>query len=174
MNEILLTYSFSPRYAVATTYLRESNSEFYIPRLNLLMKRWNNDESQGNIYLSAGAGYEKYSSQTYGARLGELILDWESRKYYVYFEQLYLQRDNDTNLLLANKDYSKSKFRAGMAPFLADYTDLNVWFILQAEKQAGQKQIELTQFLRFYMKNTLWEVGAGFNGDWAFNYMIHF
>ena len=61
-----------------------------------------------------------------------------------------------------------------MAPFLADYTDLNVWFILQAEKQAGQKQIELTQFLRFYMKNTLWEVGAGFNGDWAFNYMIHF
>ncbi len=174
MNEILLTYSLSHNFAIATTYLRDSKSEFYIPRVNFLAKRWNNEDSQGNIYLSAGAGQEKFESKIYGVRLAELIMDWESRKYYVYFEHLYLNRNNDNNVLLPEKAYNHSKFRVGTAPFLADYEDLNVWLILQAEKHLNQEQIEMTQFLRFYVKNTLWEVGAGFNGSWAFNYMIHF
>lgn len=174
MNEILLTYSLSHKFAVATTYLRDSKSEFYVPRLNFLVKRWNNEDSQGNIYLSGGAGYEKFSSKNYGVRLGELVMDWESRKYYVYFDHLYLNRDNESNPALVEKEYNHSKFRVGTAPFLADYADLNVWLILQAEKHLNQDQIEMTQFLRFYIKNTLWEVGAGFNGNWAFNYMVHF
>jgi hypothetical protein len=174
MNEILLTYSLSHNFAVATTYLRDSKSEFYIPRLNFLVKRWNNEDSQGNIYLSGGAGYEKFDSKNYGVRLAELVMDWESRKYYVYFDHLYLNRDNESNPALVEKEYNHSKFRVGTAPFLADYADLNVWLILQAEKHLNQDQIEMTQFLRFYIKNTLWEVGAGFNGNWAFNYMVHF
>lgn len=174
MNEILLTYSLSHNFAIAATYLRDSKSEFYIPRVNFLAKRWNNEDSQGNIYLSAGAGQEKFESKIYGVRLAELIMDWESRKYYVYFEHLYLNRNNDNNVSLPEKAYNHLKFRVGTAPFLADYEDLNVWLILQAEKHLNQEQIEMTQFLRFYVKNTLWEVGAGFNGSWAFNYMIHF
>lgn len=174
MNEILLTYSLSPKFAVATTYLRDSKSEFYIPRLNFLVKRWNNEDSQGNIYFSGGAGVEKFNSQTHSAKLGELVMDWESRKYYVYLDHIYIQRENEENSDLAEKDYNHTKFRLGTAPFLADYEDLNVWYILQAEKHRNDKQIEMTQFLRFYMRNVLWEVGAGFNGGWAFNYMIHF
>lgn len=174
MNEILLTYSFTPHFAAAGNYLRDGKSEFYIPRANFLLKRWNNDDSQGNIYLSGGAGYEKFNSKTYGTRLAELVADWESRKYYVYFDHLYLNRDNQDNIQLASRDYNHSKLRAGMAPFLADYTDLNVWLILQGEKHLNEDQIEMTQFLRFYIKNTLWEIGARFDGGWAFNYMIHF
>lgn len=174
MTEILLTYSLSPRFAVAATYLRDSKSEFYIPRANFLIKRWNNEDSQGNFYLSGGAGYEKFASKNYNVRLAELVADWESRKYYIYFDHLYLNRDNNDNALLENREYNHSKLRLGTAPFLADYSDLNVWFILQAEKHLDKSQIEMTQFLRFYMKNTLWEIGAGFDGGWAFNYMIHF
>jgi hypothetical protein len=174
MTEILLTYSISHKFAVATTYLRDSKSEFYIPRLNFLVQRWNNDDSQGNIYFSAGAGYEKFDSENRSVRLAELVMDWESRKYYVYMDHLYLNRDNEKNLLLKGTEYNHTKFRLGTAPFLADYNDLNVWFIIQAEKHLNEKQIEMTQFLRFYIKNTLWEVGARFDGGWAFNYMIHF
>jgi hypothetical protein len=174
MNEILLTYSLNPNFAVATTYLRDTKSEFYVPRLNFLVKRWNNDDSQANIYLSGGAGYENFDSKNYGVRLGELVMDWESRKYYVYFDHIYLNRDNENNTLLTEKEYNHSKFRVGTAPFLADYADLNIWLILQAEKHLNQEQIEMTQLLRFYIKNSLWEVGAGFNGGWAFNYMVHF
>lgn len=174
MNEILLTYSLSHNFAVAATYLRDSKSEFYIPRLNYLLKRWNNEDSQGNIYISGGAGYEKFDSQNHGVRLGELTMDWESREYYISYQHLYLNRDNDKNLSLPEKDYNHSKIRVGTAPFLADYSDLNVWYILQAEKHLNQDRLEMTQFLRFYIKNILWEVGAGFNGDLSFNYMVHF
>lgn len=172
MNEVLLTYSLTPKFAVATSYLRDSQSEFYIPRANFLLKRWNNDDSQGNIYLSAGAGYEKFNSNNYGVRLGEFIADWENRKYYTYFEHLYLNRDNDQNSLIPDKGYNHSKVRAGFAPFLADYNELNVWFILQAEKH-NNEPVQGTQFLRFFMKNVLWEIGAGFDGTMAFNFMIH-
>lgn len=172
MNEVLLTYSLNPKFAVATSYLRDSQSEFYIPRVNFLLKRWNNDDSQGNIYLSAGAGYEKFNSNNYGVRLGELVADWENRKYYTYFEHLYLNRDNDQNSLIPAKGYNHSKLRVGFAPFLADYNELNVWLILQIEKH-NNEQMQSTQFLRFFMKNVLWEIGAGFDGSMAFNFMIH-
>lgn len=174
MNEILLTYSLEHNFAVAATYLRDSKSEFYIPRLNYLAKRWNNEDSQGNLYLSAGAGVEKFDSKSHGVKLAELVADWESRKYYVYFDHLYLDRENDENVLLPNKFYNHSRLRVGTAPFLADYSDLNIWLILQGEKHLDEDQIEMTQFLRFYMKNVLWEVGARFDGGWAFNYMVHF
>lgn len=173
MNEVLLTYSFNPHFALATTYLRDSKSEFLIPRADFLVKRWNNDESQGNIYFSAGAGSEKFNTDTYGVKLGEIVADWESRKYYTYLEHLYLRRDNENNPLIPLKDYNHTKARVGFAPFLADYNDLNVWYIVQAEKHNDEKQIDMTQFLRFYRKNVLWEVGAGFDGSVAFNFMIH-
>ena len=173
MSELLLTYSFSHRFALATTYLRDSKSEFYIPRANYLVKRWNETDSQGNFYLSAGSGIEKYGSKSYGAQLGEVVLDWESRKYYTYIDHIYIRRDNDANPLIPLQDYNHTKLRLGFAPFLADYEDLNVWLIAQVEKHNDEKQIDMTQFLRFYRKNVLWEIGAGFDGSLAFNFMIH-
>ena len=173
MSELTLAYSLSHRFALATTYLRDSKSEFYIPRANLLVKRWNESDSQANFYLSAGAGIEKYGLKSEGARLGQIILDWESRKYYTSIDHLYIQRDNDSNPLIPLSDYNHTKLRLGFAPFLADYEDLNIWFITQFDKHNDEKQIDATQFLRFYQKNVLWEIGAGFNGSLAFNFMIH-
>lgn len=172
-NELLINYSFNSRVAAAVTYLREEKSEFYIPRVNFLAQRWNNNDSQGNIYLSAGAGAEKFESKNYDTGLLELIMDWESRKYYTYFEHQYFARENETNTALAEKDFQKSKLRLGFAPFLADYNDLNVWYIAEFNQTNTDPQINATQFLRFYMKNVLWEVGAGFDGSIAFNFMIH-
>jgi hypothetical protein len=174
MNEVMLTYSVTPQFAIAGFYLIDSQSEFHVPRLNFLLKRWNNEDSQGNIYFSVGRGNEKFSSMNHTADLTELVADWESRKYYVYFNHLYLQRDNKQNPLLPDSQYNHSILRFGTAPFLADYSDLNVWLILQAEKHLNFANIEMTQILRFYIKNTLWEIGARFDGGGTFNYMVHF
>lgn len=172
MNEILMTYSLSHDFAFGATYIREKQSEFYVPRVNFLAKRWNNEDSQGNVYLSAGSGIEKYNSSHYNVRLGEIVADWESRKYYIYLEHLHMLRDNKDNPIWLQRDDNHTKLRLGFAPFLADYSDLNVWFIGQLTKH-NDESTEATQFLRFYMKNTLWEVGADFNGGFAFNFMIH-
>lgn len=172
-NEMLLTYSFNPHFAGAWTYLREQKSEFQIPRVNVLLKRWNNDDSQGNVYFSGGAGFEKFNSKNYNAGLGEVILDWESRKYYSSIEHQYFFRNNEANPTLASKDLQKTKARLGFAPFLADYDDLNVWYMAEFNHGNFEDKIEAMQFLRFYMKNVLWEVGAGFDGSFAFNLMVH-
>jgi hypothetical protein len=172
MNEILVTYSLNYNFAFAHIYISEKNSEFHIPRLNFLAKRWNNEDSQGNFYLSAGSGIEKYNSTHSNVRLTEVILDWESRKYYTYLEHLYMLRDNKDNPLWQERDDNHTKVRLGFAPFLADYNDLNIWLIAQATKH-NSEDTETTQFMRFYIKNVLWEIGADFKGGFAFNFMVH-
>jgi hypothetical protein len=172
-NELLVTYSLTARTAAAFTTLREAKSEFYIPRANFLLQRWNNEDSQGNLYFSAGYGAEKYDSKNYDTTLAELIADWESRKYLVALEEQYFRRRNQNNPLLTSQDYSKTKMRLGFAPFLADYNYLNVWYIAEFNSNSENPQIQTTQFLRFYMKNVLWEIGAGFDGSIAFNFMLH-
>ncbi len=172
MNEVLLTYSLSHQLALGTTYIQEKKSEFYIPRVNYLAKRWNNEGSQGNVYFSLGAGVEKYEGVNSNVSLAEVVADWENRERYIYLEHLYMLRDNRQNLAWTEKDDNHTKFRLGFAPFLADYNDLNIWFIAQFTKH-NTESIETTQFFRFYMKNTLWEIGADFNGGFAFNFMIH-
>lgn len=172
-NELLLTYSLTHKFAVSAIYIRDSKSDFYVPRLNFLVHRWNNDNSQANLYLSGGLGYEKFADEKYGVRFAEFVADWESREKYIYLDHIYMNRDNKSNPDIVG-DYNHTKFRLGVAPFLADYSDLNVWLIVQAEKHLRDPQIELTQFARFYVKNILWEIGARFDGGWAFNYMVHF
>lgn len=172
-NELLVTYSFNFNYAVALLYLRDAKSEFAIPRFNYLVKRWNNLDSQGNIYLSGGVGSEKFNDKTYDVRLVEFIADWEDRQYYTYIEHLNLTRNNELNAILPDRNYNHTKLRLGYAPFLADYNELNVWTILQFDKHNKEKQIKATPYLRFFMKNVLWEFGAGFDGTTKFNFMVH-
>jgi len=172
-NELLLTYSVNHRFALGTTYLRDSSSELYIPRVNFLVARWNEFNSQGNIYLSGGSGWEKFNSKTYSAHLVELIADWESREHYIYLEHQYIKRSNTDNALIPNQDYNHTKLRLGFAPFLAEFDELNIWTIVQFDKHLNSSQIEATPFLRFYIRNVLWEIGAGFNGSVNFNFMLH-
>lgn len=172
MNELLLNYSLNHRVAVGGMYLQADKSELYLARANSLVKRWNNEDSQGNFYVSAGAGAEKYNSDVYGVRMLEVAADWESRKYYTTFEHLYLSRDNRSNPLWSQRDDHRTKVRLGFAPFLADYTDLNIWFITEFSKQ-NDKPIGTTQLLRFYIRNVLWEIGSDFGGGYTFNFMIH-
>ena len=62
MSEWMFAHSFTSHYALAARYFRnetvDGKREFYIPQLNFLLKRWNELESQGNVYLSIGHGGE--------------------------------------------------------------------------------------------------------------------
>lgn len=175
MSDLLLTYSLSHEMALGVNYLKEAKSEFYVPRINFLLQRWNYEDSQANIYLSLGTGYEKFENKNYSVNLGELVLDWETRKYYTYFQQTYLNRQNNQNSLLANLNYSRSKLRLGVAPYLADFKDLSSWVIAQIDTNTlNTNEVEMSQFLRFYYRNVLWEIGSNLDGKIKFNFMIHY
>jgi hypothetical protein len=168
------TYSYRYWLAPSMTYQsikKDKNSldkkEFYIPGVNILLHRFNRPTSQGNIYLSAGYGLEAIEGKTtQGAGKVDLDVDWEDRKYYVASQYSRVIREGSA------QDVQIKKFRAGFAPYLGDFKELNTWFILQF-KQMDNDPIETTPMLRFYYKNVLWEVGSSLNGSWLFNFMLH-
>ncbi|WP_374028773.1 hypothetical protein [Bdellovibrio bacteriovorus] len=170
-NELMLTYSVKNYLAAGLTYYKVEDVEYTVPRLNFLAKRWNNEDSQGNIYLSAGYGSERSFEERNGVTLVSADVDWESRKYYTSFQyNKYFRQDTEA----ANRtDFEMMKARVGVAPYLAEYNELNAWFIVQFEK-SNDKAIETTQFIRLFYKNVLVEFGATIGGGWAFNYMVHF
>ncbi len=174
MSDWMFTHTFAPTYSLSARYLRIETTEgertFYIPHANFLAKRWNELDSQANIYLSAGHGGEKVDHSLKNASFFALETDWESRKYYVSFKQ--------EALLTYNKHTSNlyvTKARAGFAPYLAEFNELNSWFILEVSKQSkSQENFMLTPMVRLFYHNVLTEFGVSQKGDAQFNFMVHF
>jgi hypothetical protein len=174
MTEWELIHSFTPHYALAARYLRIETTSgertFYIPQLNFLLKRWNELDSQANVYLSVGHGGEKVDSSFKDTSALAIEADWESRKYYVSFRQegLMAHRDSSQNIYL-------TKVRAGFAPYLAEFNEMNAWFILQAEKtNKSKEEYTLTPIIRLFYHNVLTEFGVSSKGSPIFNFMVHF
>lgn len=174
MNDWMLTYSFTSKYSLTARYLRldtkEGERTFYIPQFNYLVKRWNELDSQANVYLSAGHGGEKVNTSFKSASSAALEADWESRKYYISFRE-------DATISHQNSDRNiyQTKVRAGFAPYLAEFNEINAWFILQADTSNKMKEdFKLTPVIRLFYHNILTEFGVSSKGDALFNFMVHF
>lgn len=174
MSDWMLTHTFAPYYSLSARYQRiqtiDGERTFYIPHLNFLAKRWNELDSQANIYLSVGHGGEQINHSLKDTSLLALETDWESRKYYASFREeallVYKKRASDLYM---------TKVRAGFAPYLAEFNELNAWFILQAEKiNKGKDSYMLTPIVRLFYHNVLTEFGVSQKGEAQFNFMVHF
>lgn len=167
MQHLGLSYTFHPKTAAAFDYFKFNNlnTEFYFSKINYRLWRQNNEESQANIYLSAGVGQRRENNELTNSNLAQIHLDWENRDYYVSGFQKYISQENLDPLW-------QSRFRAGLAPFRGDYNDVNVWFIAQFDKMNGEHW-ETTPLMRTYFKNILWEIGASLNGNYQLNLMFH-
>lgn len=170
----MLIHSFTSKNSLAVRYTRldtrDGERTFYIPQVNFLLKRWNELDSQANIYLSVGHGGEKVKTSFKDTSNLALEADWESRKYYVSFrEDAFLSHKN------SNKNIYMTKVRAGFAPYLAEFNELNAWFILQADRSnKGADEFKLTPMIRLFYHNVLLEFGASTKGDSQLNFMVHF
>ena len=58
MSDWQIAYSVTPKFALGIDYYRDSmagvTKNYFIPRVNWLVQRWNGKDHQANIYLSAG------------------------------------------------------------------------------------------------------------------------
>lgn len=174
MSDWMFTHSFTSNFSLAARYLRldtkDGERTFYVPQVNYLLKRWNELDSQANIYLSLGHGGEKVNSSFKNTTSAAVEADWESRKYYVSFREdvLISHKNSDRNIY-------QSKARAGFAPYLAEFDEMNTWFILQADmSNKMKKDFKLTPFIRLFYHNVLTEFGVSSKGDAQFNFMVHF
>lgn len=174
MSDWMLTHSFTSNYSLTARYLRmqtvDGERSFYMPQLNFLLKRWNELDSQANIYLSIGHGGEKINSSLKDTSLLALETDWESRKYYISArgDALLSHKSSGQNIY-------QTKGRIGFAPYLAEFNEINTWIILEAYRSnKDEDEFKLTPFVRFFYHNVLTEFGVSSRGDAQFNFMVHF
>jgi len=171
MGQWILNYSVTPWLAPAAQAFRLETSsghrELYFPQVGVLAHRWNNTDSQANIYLDAGYGADKMHDRTTGALNTEAQIDWESRRYYGDVELQAVR-------LTRNEPYNFGRFRVGAAPYLAEFDQLQSWFILQFERNSAMSsETTVTPLIRMFYQNVLVEIGSSLKGEFNFNFMIH-
>lgn len=171
-----LSYSLKPWFSLGADYSYDKMEgtavepkSYGLVRGNFLLKRWNELDSQANIYLYGGVGGVKSGDINAPAWLAGLEADWETRKYYT-----------SAKAQLLDSDKFKSQYmfqgRIGLAPYLTKFENLHSWVILQVQyfPDALEEKLKVSPVMRFYIDNVLWELGVSARGTWSFNTMVHF
>jgi len=172
LSDYWLTYSFLPNAAVAARAMRMQMPQgeylVYFPQLDFLLKRWNNSDSQANIYAYGGFGGAKFQNQNgHAGQLG-IEADAESRRLFILgkWEVMW------SNIV---ETFQHGEFRVGISPYDAEFNEIASWLILQVQYHPTLKPTyAVTPLYRMFYRNVLWEVGVGIKAEWMLNFMFHF
>lgn len=172
MSDSWITYSFRPDMAVAGRFMRmempEGRLNYSGAQLDYLVKRWNGDDHQANIYIYGGAGNVNFANKNDVGYFGGFEADAENRKYFALIKAESMQ----TNIA---EDFNHVEGRLGIAPYEAEYSEVATWFMVQAQWHPTlQKKFVVTPLARIFYKSFLLESGVSLDGDWMMNFMFHF
>jgi hypothetical protein len=164
-------YTFSPRFAAALYAKRERHeTEFTMvgPQLNVLLQRWNLPDGQGNIFAMTGTGVAVEGSHNRYAAWTSVLADYETRRIFSSYEvRLMYVRGEATS--------TWQRARLGVAPYLANYDDLNTWFMVQVDHHPEKRRaITATPLVRLFYKTLLLEGGVSTHGDVMLNLVKQF
>lgn len=137
---------------------------------NRLLKRWNGEGSQANLYAKVGAG----QADPFGAGKAELsgfagfAADWETRRWFASYEM----RATD---YAGNKSLRHSG-RAGVAPYIGDFGDLHTWLMVQVDHHPeGETPVTTTPLVRFFKGVQMVELGYTVEEkEFLFNWIVRF
>jgi hypothetical protein len=169
-NSAQLNYTVTPKYALGLQheYFRGEKFNMDAGTVDVLLKRWNNPDSQANLYLKSGAGVAYGSGETEPAAYTGLEIDWENRRFFTLYENRFLYAGD-------HEKFVKHKARLGVAPYVGDYGDLHTWLMLQADYDAGMDDsFSLTPLVRLFKGTNLLEVGYNLDNGVLFNYTKQF
>ena len=172
MSDDWITYSFRHDTAIAARHMRfdmpEGRAQFYAPQIDYLAKRWNNSDSQANIYTYGSYGAMSFKNSTMGAGLAGIDADAESRKLFVSakYEHMWAR---------SGPTFWQASFRVGAAPYEAEFNEIASWFMIQYDVHPMlTRKFALTPLFRAFYKSFLFEGGVSTQGDWMLNFMFHF
>lgn len=174
-HSLLIHYSPSANYSlgVRSQYLRKAELSLNSIQLNYLIKRWNQKASQANLYVKTGFGYANRNSSRFDndsslAAYSGIALDWETRRYFVSYENNYFDAGDITNFFV-------QKARIGIAPYVANFGQLHTWFMLDFEhRPEDEDSFSVTPVLRLFKDVYRAEVGISNHNDVTFNLTIRF
>jgi hypothetical protein len=175
VNSLQLQYTPTAKYSLGYTgeYWRDEEWQFHGIQLNNLLKRWNNKDSQANLYLfsAAGVAYSdlgSFEGKTEAAGFTGIEADWEDRRFFTSYENRLTYAGDIT------KEF-RQKGRIGIAPYIGDYGDLHTWFMLQVDHAPSSRdKLTVTPLVRLFKGTTLLEAGVNNNGKILINFMQTF
>lgn len=172
MTDNWAAYSFQSNMAIAARAVRleipSGRMDYYAPQFDLLVKRWNETNSQANIYIYGSYGVAHFLNKTGRASQIGLEMDAESRKHYisVQYEKMWTPIGPDMEII---------KARLGVAPYEAEFNEVASWFMIQYQRHPMLvKENVVTPLIRLFYKSFLFEGGVSTDGDWMMNFMFHF
>ena len=170
MNTQRVSYTLDPKYSIelnSTWFLNVDDYRDYTLGFNYLLKRWLNQDSQGNIYGALHSGIYEDKNDKGAVNHVMLMGDWESRKYYTAGSVMGFYYDGEERY--------KYSYRAGFAPYVAGMNTLQNWLIVKFDYfKENDKTLQITPMMRFFYKNVLWEIGSTTQGDSFLTLMTHY
>lgn len=142
-------------------------------QMNNLLHRWNEANSQANLYLKSGLGIaysdaEEFDSEKAPAAFTGLAADWENRRLFVSYENRYTEAGEID-------DFYMQSARIGWAPYEGDYGDLHSWLMLHVEHTPENGDpLTVTPLVRFFKSVHLLEAGMNNHGELLFNYVYRY
>jgi hypothetical protein len=134
-----------------------------------LLQRWNNKDSQANLWLVGGIGAvdgNDFSGSKLMLSPGAQFDFETTRVYFSTAARLY----RATGL---QHDYAS--VRGGFSFFEVDYEDTQPWFIVEARRMRGlSDKLEITPLLRLISKGYFIEAGVNNSRQIRFNFMYIF
>lgn len=174
-NSLHINYTPTPKYSIGYKgeYWRDGDWQFHGAELDYLVKRWNNPQSQANLYLQSAAGIAysdagSFNDKTEPAAFTGVSIDWEDRRFFTMYENMIMYAGD------IDKFYSQ-KARVGIAPYIGDYGDLHTWLMLQVNHDPKHDdEFVFTPMVRLFKSEYLAEAGVSDNGDILLNFSIIF
>lgn len=171
-HTLSMDYTIDPSLAMGLYAKKEENQskDFTTvgPQVNYLVKRWNMPDGQANIFNMTGAGVSQWHGDDEFSAWTGILADYETRRVFTSYEIRGMYAG----------DFEKSlwqRARVGVAPYLANYDDLNTWFMVQVDDHpAKEDTVVVTPLVRFFYKTTLVEAGYSSNDHVMFNWVLQF
>ncbi|QMW23918.1 hypothetical protein [Sandaracinobacteroides saxicola] len=160
--------------------MRESDWALLGVQPTWLVKRWNGEGSQANLYLSGVAGVawrtEPHHQAKPGGRDGvlrpavaaEIAADWETRRWLV----MAMARVSHADTIERG---DMQRLRAGFAPWIGDYGDVHLWLFGQLTRQsASADRWQPALVARAFWKTAMLEAGVTDRGGLILNSTFRF
>jgi hypothetical protein len=179
LREGLINYALTPRDALGASYIYMRSDDDTRTRdlaeitYTRLLKRWNMDHAQANIWFLGGIGGLRGNDfdGTKTMISPGVQIDYETtRLYFAATQRMYRAYGKGKDL---NHDFSS--LRAGFSFYEAGYEKTQPWFILEARRmQTLSEKIEITPMLRLINKSYFIEAGMNNSSQLRFNFMYIF
>lgn len=144
--------------------------EITYARANYLVKRWNLESAQANVFVWGGVG-DAYVSELDDHRFAwnaGAQVDYETRRIYSSFKT-DLQRS-------AAFSHRTDTLQLGVAPYKHDFDTLATWFVVQARRYTGgiHDGTEWAALLRLFKRGAWIEAGVTDDGKLQAMAMVNF